>query len=128
MQFTNKEAFKTPNVKPVPLTGGHSAYLRVISGKARDEWNTIVKATKEDTGEVEGLYCSLLVRSLCDEAGTRIFANEDAAWLADNTDSKLLAEMFDAAVEFNRIGKAGEEDAKKASPASGDSGSSSPAN
>ncbi len=128
MELLSKDAFKsTFTIERVESKYGHVVYMRVLSGKGRDEWMRIIADRTKNEDVVETFYCSLLVRSLCTKEGARIFQNNEEASLAEWADSKLLEELFERAYEFNRLGKDGEVDAKKASSESGSFGSASPA-
>jgi hypothetical protein len=110
--FTNKAAFRRQKVKKLETEEG-TFYLRVVSGAERDAWLQIVKAeqAKPEISSFRDIYCPLLVRAICDEKGSRIFKDDETAELVE-TDSRLLNDLFDAALAHNRLGKEAVDEAK----------------
>lgn len=46
----------------------------------------------------------LICRCLVTEKNERLFDNEDQQWIDDNLPGSVIAELSDAAIEFNRLG------------------------
>ncbi len=109
-------------VVTVPLSDGESVCIRVMSGKTRDEW---WKAIKDLDVDAEHYYTALLLRTLCNEQGVLLFGPGDGPELAE-AQAPRLEEMFTQAMLVNGIGKQADEAAKKGTPVSAGSGSSSP--
>jgi hypothetical protein len=111
--LTSKEAFKNSRVVPVETSAG-PAFLRVISGKERDAWMRLYRAEQEKATEspCEAIYCPLLVRTICDESGNRLFADDDVALLAESP-AKVLHELFERSLDINRLSADAVEDEKK---------------
>ena len=117
MELTGKQSFRRPKVKAITTGDGDTAFIRVVSGTERDEWLEFIRrerAKPEDT-PCQSIYATLCVRALCDPMGNRIFDSKDAAQFAGDTDSKLLLELFNAALDWNRLGKDAVADEKKGS-------------
>src|SRR4051812_35036157 len=95
--------------QPVP-EWGTDVHVRVMSGEERDAWERVAF----DDGKLseEHFRAKLLVRTLCDEAGQRIFADGDAPALAQKS-GVVLSRLYDAASRVNGIGKKDVDDLTK---------------
>lgn len=113
MLYDSKASFRRPKFKAIALPDepNDTYCIRVMSGKDRESFTEYAKGVTEDSSESE-LHSTLLVRCLCDSEGNRIFADSDVAELVDlpGNDARRL---FDAAYEYNRIGGAAIDAAKK---------------
>src|SRR4051812_3473909 len=85
---------------PVP-EWGTDVYVRVMSGEERDAWE---RGAFDDGKGSGGVRAKLLVRALCDEAGQRVFADDDAPALSQKS-GVVLSRLYDAASRVNGIGK-----------------------
>lgn len=93
---------------PVPEWGG-DIYLRTISGADRDAWEMDCWGRDNDMMRGRNMRAKLLVRAICDEEGTRIFTDMDAADLGQKN-AKVLDRLFDRAAALNGLR---EEDVKE---------------
>ncbi len=118
----SRDAILAPRIETVTLSNGDSVCMRIMSGKARDEW---WKAIKDLDVDAEHYYTALLLRTICDEKGDFLFNTDEGAVLA-KAQAPRLEEMFTQAMLVNGIGQKADAAAKKATPASAGSGSSSP--
>ena len=64
----------------VDLLGDH-AYVRGMTGTERDQWEQwcLFKRKNSKTETVENFRASLVVRTVCDEGGVRLFTDTDLA-------------------------------------------------
>jgi hypothetical protein len=102
-------------LKPVPAKMetvevkelGGSVNVRVMSAKERDAWEAeAVEANKRGTASaLRNWRCRLLVRCLCDEAGTLLFSAADAEQLGE-LPANVVASLFTTATKVNAIGQA----------------------
>jgi len=104
MELVSKGAFGKAIFEKVTLANGDTCYLRVISGKERDLWNTECEKMQTDPNPtpMETMYASLLVKALCDETGARIFSDEEAVMVTQMPATRLY-EIFTKALSFNAL-------------------------
>lgn len=94
-----------------------SVYVRTMTGAERDEF--VGECQARASGEtnaakvnMKGMMISLLIKTLCDEAGKSLFGPEDAAALSGKS-GIVIERLFLAAQKLNRIGERAVEDAGK---------------
>lgn len=120
--------------KPVPLGDipewGGPVFVRVMSGTERDTYDAGTYRLENGTVQVNhaGSRARLLVRTLCDERGVRIFCDDDADLLTE-CDADLLDRCYARALEANGMGAKAVEEAVAnfAKGTNASSGSTSPA-
>lgn len=120
-----KRRAKTQTIS-VPEWGG-DVRIGLMSLGDKDSWD--METYTGRSGGSNAMYrAGLVARCMVDEAGKRLFTNEDAKWIAELDDCSV-SPIFDAAYALNGLGKKGVEDAEKNSVAgpTGNSSSSSPA-
>lgn len=113
---------------PVPAWGG-SVRVRAMSGAERDEFRASI-STEDGQGIPVGKFAvALLVATIVDEAGQRLFSASDMDALQKKSAAALDAPAA-VAMRLNGLGGRAIEDAVKNSGAdqSADSGSGSPKN
>ena len=90
-----------------PVTAwGEPAFIRVMSGTERDAWESqVVKDGKVDR---EMFRAKVLVKSLADETGARIFTDEDIAALSA-LDCRELDRLYTIASKVNGLSKEDED-------------------
>jgi hypothetical protein len=114
--MTRDSILSACDVNPTPVEApewGGTVYVRVMSGTDR-----FSLADSQDPW-----LAAVLVRSICDATGARLFADTDcAAILSRSWD--VLDRVYDVACKLSRIGKAGAE--KNAGAPTGDSDTDSP--
>src|SRR4051812_6304923 len=77
-----------------------TVYIRVMSGTERDQWEAdIFKDGKLDKTQ---LRARLLVKTLADENGVRIFTDQDTAALGAKS-GNVLMKLFDKAQKMNAL-------------------------
>lgn len=111
----------------VPAWGG-SVRVRTMTGQERDEFRTAI-STEEGGIPVGKFAAALLVATLVDESGERLFSAADMDALQKKSAASLDAPAA-VAMRLNGLGGQATEDAVKNSAAdqSADSGSGSPKN
>lgn len=82
-------------------------YLRILTmAEVRDWEKAAEEAEKKKKGEKTGALVKLLVLvSLSDEDGRRLFKDEDAETLAAAVPWPAMQQLFDEAVKLNKLGK-----------------------
>lgn len=91
---------------PVPEWGeGWVVHVRSISGDEHAEWQELVNAQRGKDKRVnpKGLKAALLVRTVCDDKGNRLFNSEDASWLGGKS-SAVINRLWDRTCELNGMG------------------------
>ncbi len=84
----------------IPEWGG-DAYLRVMGGAERDQWELIAEAgIKKKTHA--NIRASLLVATLCDKDGKRLFGNGQSDALGKKS-SIVIDRLFDVAQKLNKL-------------------------
>ena len=88
----------------VPEWGG-DLYVATMSGAARDAWeqSLVIRKNGKTEPNLENMRARLVVACLVDEAGNRIFKDEDAAALGKKS-SKVLERLAKVAQKLNGIG------------------------
>jgi hypothetical protein len=95
----------------VPEWGG-SVFIRVMSGKERDNWEAETMQAAE-AKKFENMRAKLLSRVLCDEKGDRLFqTSEDVTALGDKS-ATALQSLFTQATKLNGIGQADQDELLK---------------
>lgn len=90
----------TPVRLAVPEWGG-AVYLKPMSGAQRDTFEQMaVQATERK--DYRGMKAKMAVMALCDSAGSRLFADGDAAALAEKG-AKALERIFQRIQEINGL-------------------------
>lgn len=94
----------------VPEFGGH-VYVRELTGWERDDF----EAGCVDRGEEKANYSNVTARFValctCDAEGKRLFTDDDAGQLGDQSNVGLLR-IFTAARKLNGMGQQAEEEAR----------------
>lgn len=88
-------------VEPVKAWGV-DAFIRVMTGTERDAWEGQMFA--DGKPKTEKFRAVLLVKTLSDEKGDRIFSESDIATLSE-MDAKELDRLFDLASAANGLSK-----------------------
>lgn len=114
---------------PVPLTAPgwpEGVYLRKIEAGEHEELDRAGAAAKQTYGVPypDNFQGMLLVRTLCDASGNRLFTNGDAAQIA-KLPQHVVGPAFEQAAAMNGLAATAAEDAAKNSESDPDSGSSS---
>lgn len=107
----------------VPEIGGLT-YVRGLTGKQRDIWEQWCVVGEGKNRHLKNVRGKLLARTLCDEAGTRLFADADAEWLGD-LPGAVISPLYDIAARLSGISEAVKQDLEKFSEAEGSGASSS---
>lgn len=92
-------------------------YLRKLSGADGNDLSAVFTQTKAEKGEGAGnvAFCDrLLVRSLTDEDGVRLFA-DDEAHLINERGSDAVKFLTQKAMEINKLDKVSQDNAVKPS-------------
>lgn len=81
---------------------GGTVYVRELTGRERDQFeNEILTGDPNDPDvNTENLRARLLVRTLCDEDGNRLFGDDQMDDLADKSGA-VLSRLFEKAQELN---------------------------
>jgi hypothetical protein len=105
----------------VPEWGG-SVLLRALDGTGRDAWEasrtaqrTNLDGTVEIAADLSNIRAKLVVQSIVDEDGKRVFTDRDVAALGKKS-ALVLDRLFDITAEMSGIGP------KSAADAEGNSG------
>lgn len=99
-----------PTVTPVPLPGGHTAYVRPMTVAERDglEAARYDGDRKMPTGEwLRQFRAQLLIRAACDADGNRLFGDEDLD-AVKALSAEIAEPLVDAAVKVNGMAAAAE--------------------
>lgn len=97
---------------PVPEWGG-DVYVRTMTGRERDRWESDALPEERDgKPNLDNIRARLLVLTLCDETGKRLFAAEDAAALGEQP-ADVLDRLYDAARKLNRLTTDSEKELEK---------------
>lgn len=86
-------------------------FLRVISSRERDQLESEISAGSK-SGNLSNIRAKLVVRSLSDEAGKRIFSDADVE-LVGEMPAPLVGILFDACARHNGMTGGAVEDARK---------------
>lgn len=109
----------------LPELSGH-VFVRGMSGVERDAWerSLVTGRGKRRDFNLDNVRARLAVRCLCDEQGTRLFGDEDAAVLGDlRVDT--LNKVFEVAQRLSGVSDQDVDDLGKVSELEAGSGSSS---
>ena len=85
----------------VPEWGG-TLYLRVMKGTERDAFEA--ETYKDGKTDLKNFRSKLLVKTICDEKGSRIFSDDDAVLLGEKS-AAVLDKLFDRVMTLNRFKK-----------------------
>jgi hypothetical protein len=124
---------RSPKVEAVDTGEWGTMHVRVMSGTERDAYDaTLYRDWDEETERwirPPNLRSHLLVRTICDTKGVRVFTDDDVAKLGE-ADHRLLTPLYVKSMEINRIGGGAVEEEKKDSGAipTSSSGTNSPSN
>src|SRR5213075_2335705 len=89
-----------PTVVNVPEWGG-DVYVRTMYGTERDAWEFAILG-QDGKVSPENFRAHLLVRTLADEQGNRLFADADAAALSAKA-GPTLARLYDISRTLNKL-------------------------
>src|SRR5688572_32507685 len=78
-------------------------FVRVMSGHERDGWEQSIIGEDKQVS-MTNIRAKLLVRCVCDEAGKRLFSDDDADALGE-TSAVPLDRLFPVAQRLNRLTK-----------------------
>lgn len=111
----------------VPAWGG-DVYVRSLTGTERDEWEqeNLVKdpRTKEYSYRLRNIRARLVVKTVCDENGTRIFTDRDADRIGEKN-AAVLTKVYEVAARLSGITPEDVEELAKNSGADESAGSTS---
>jgi hypothetical protein len=104
MALTREEILNTKTTTgtrtvAIPEWGG-TFYVRVMSARERDRFETEHLRLKEAGHETENFRARLCVTCLCDESGARVFQDADANAIGDQS-ADILQRVFDVASPLN---------------------------
>jgi hypothetical protein len=99
------------NIERVDLGEGDFLFVREMTGREREEWeSSITKVIRDNRGMIEKYESALddfrakiCVYTACDEKGDRILTVADVEALSQNMSAKKLVKLADAAQKLNRI-------------------------
>ncbi len=79
-------------------------YVRVLSGIERDNWEQCVEKAKQNKDGMDNLdvLAGLVIRTVCDEVGNRLFADEQTEALKEKN-STVLIRLAAAAQKLNAL-------------------------
>lgn len=107
----------------VPEWGG-AVRIRGLTGEERDAFEAEI-AGEDETPNLENFRARLLVRTLVDEAGDRLFGDLAVAELGRKS-ARVLQRLFDVAAELSGIGEDVVEELEGNSPAAPSDASGTP--
>lgn len=93
----------------VPEWGG-AVYVKAMTGAMRDAWEQML--VKEGASSIENARAKLLVISVVDEDGNRLFTDADIQALGEKSGS-ALTRLANVAQKLSRLGEKELEDAVK---------------
>jgi len=98
-----KAAAQSPKMTTVDLPAwGGQVNVRVMSGTERNSWEQSITDANQKT--VANFREQLLVRTVCDDQGNRIYTDSDVDELSACS-APELSTLYDAAAELNLIGR-----------------------
>lgn len=86
----------------VPEWGGRTVRVAAMSAADRDSWELEAYLERKGGGRAANVRARLVARCLVDEAGERVFADEDIAALGKKS-AKALDRLFDVAQRLNGL-------------------------
>lgn len=107
----------------VPELGG-TVYLKGLSGKQRDVWEQWIVVGEGKNRHLRNVRGKLLARTMCDEAGKRLFEDVDSEWIGDLPGS-VISPLYDIAARLSGLSEKIKTDLEKFSEAEGTGASSS---
>ena len=81
---------------------GITVYVRTMSARDRDALEFAAIAAREEGSTVDNVRARYAVACIVDEAGKRVFTDEDIALLGDKSGA-ALDRIYQAIAELNRI-------------------------
>lgn len=102
-------AFKLGEIE-IPELGG-KVFLRVISSRERDQLESEISAGSK-SGNLSNIRAKLVVRSLCDDTGKRLFTDADVELVGDMP-APMIGMLFEACARHNGMTGGAVEDARK---------------
>jgi hypothetical protein len=108
----------TSAAKPVPVDTGEwgTLHLRVMTGAERDAYEArVYRDRDEESGawiRPDNLRAHLLVRTVCDADGKRVFEDDDVDALGE-ADSRLIDALHRKSLDLNRLGAHAVDEEKK---------------
>lgn len=105
-----REQIKSASVrKPLKVRikdWGFDVYVRVLSVGERDEWELAwVDIRNKGAAKFQNFRAFYLVRTLCDETGSRIWQDNEVDEVA-SLDGSVMGELFDVAQKHNKLTEA----------------------
>jgi len=116
-------------IEKVKLESGDYVFVRQMSGRDRDRWESSILKRVEKAGKVtmeqnlEDFRAKLVVATVCDEKGILLLQPADAPILSQNMTARSLEVIVEAAQKLNKITEEDKENLTKNSEAA-QSGSS----
>ena len=102
-----RERVDVPEWAP-PDMPAHEAYVfvRTLEGDERDAFEELIEARKQPNGKrnLRGIRATITAWACVDDAGKRIFTEQDADWLGKKS-SLALERIFKVACELNGLTK-----------------------
>lgn len=94
-------------IEPFPVDGIDGLHIKGMTGRERDSFESacFVQRGKERVLQTENIRAKLLVRTLCDGTGARLFTDRDESELGA-LPASILDEMFAIAQRLSGIGAA----------------------
>lgn len=108
-EILSKAVLKRETVT-VPVLGGE-VVLQEMSGAQRDAWEQSLQA-RDKNGNLVNTRAKLVVATLVNEDGTRVFSDDDVD-LVGGLPSGVLDRICDAALRLNHLRPEDVEEAKK---------------
>lgn len=111
-EFIISRATGKPKIEPVNVPGWEGLYVHEMSGTDRDDYEAAQSQANKSGRGLRNFRARLLVRSIVDADGKRVFTDEDAESLGKLPSSEIIA-IFDHAAELNGLAKETEESDEK---------------
>lgn len=102
-------AYKLGEIE-IPELGG-KVFLRVISSRERDQLESEISSGAK-SGNLTNIRAKLVVRSIADESGKRLFSDADVDAVGEMP-APLVGTLFDACARHNGMTAGAVEDARK---------------
>jgi hypothetical protein len=105
-----------PQIEPVDTGKWGIMHVRVMSGTERDAYEGQVYQNFDEATEQwirpDNFRSCLLVRTICDASGARLFKDEEIEQVG-SADHRLLHALYQKAFEINKLGPSAAEAEKK---------------
>ena len=115
MAILSKDAILSADDLPkelvsVPEWGGE-VYVRCLTATERDDWEASVMHMEgnKTKANLHNLRAKLVARTVCDEAGARLFEDADVATLGAKS-AAALDRLYTVAARLSKISKTDEEE------------------